>query len=168
MTSSQLIAEHLNALHATRRAYIECEASDKLRRALLKKTRTSTVHNYHTGDQVYYKNRNSKRWHGPGVVIGGINKQVFVKHGGTFLRVNPCNLQHVNWRKAAESRDHSVNTRSEQSKQESPMEDDDDDFEDWKDLSVREHESQGIDEHIDIPEQSEHDNVEDVTNDRKL
>ena len=173
VTSSQLIAEHLNALHAARRAYIECEASDKLRRALLKKTRTSTVHNYHTGDQVYYKNRNSKRWHGPGVVIGGINKQVFVKHGGTFLRVNPCNLQHVNWRRAAEPSGHSVNdTRSELSKQESPVEEDDDYFEDSKDLSAHEHESQGIDEHFDIPdenigipEQIEHDNVEDVTND---
>ena len=94
-TSSELIAEHLNAMHASRRAFIKAEASEKLRRALLKKTRMSTSYEYKTGDQVYYKRRNSRRWHGPGVVIGGINKQIFVKHGGTFLRVNPCHLQHV-------------------------------------------------------------------------
>ena len=94
-TSSELIAEHLNAMHASRKAFIQAEASEKLRRAMLKKTRMSTSYEYETGDQVYYKRRNSKKWHGPGVVIGGINKQIFVKHGGTFLRVNPCHLQHV-------------------------------------------------------------------------
>ena len=95
VTSSKLIAQHLNAMHTARAAFIQAEASEKLRRALMKKTRTSTIHSYKTGDEVYYKRRDSKRWHGPGIVIGGINKQVFVKHGGTFLRVNPCHLQHV-------------------------------------------------------------------------
>ena len=95
VTSSQLISEHLNAMHASRKAFIQCEASDKLKRALLKKTRTATIHEFKTGNEVYYKKKDSRRWHGPGIVIGGINKQVFVKHGGSFLRVNPCNLQHV-------------------------------------------------------------------------
>ena len=94
-TSSELIAEHLNAMHVARKSYIQAEASEKLRRALQKKTRTATVHTYKTGEEVYYKRNNSKRWHGPGIVIGGINKQVFVKHGGSVLRVNPCHLQHV-------------------------------------------------------------------------
>ncbi|GAB1599884.1 hypothetical protein Ahia01_000265900 [Argonauta hians] len=95
VTSSKLIAQHLNAMHTARAAFIQAEASEKLRRALMKKTRMSTVHSYKTGDEVYYKRKDSRRWHGPGIVIGGINKQVFVKHGGTFLRINPCHLQHV-------------------------------------------------------------------------
>ncbi|GAB1610627.1 hypothetical protein Ahia01_001349000 [Argonauta hians] len=95
VTSSKLIAQHLNAMHTARAAFIQAEASEKLRRALMKKTRMSTVHSYKTGHEVYYKRKDSRRWHGPGIVIGGINKQVFVKHGGTFLRINPCHLQHV-------------------------------------------------------------------------
>ena len=30
---------------------------------------------------------------GPGIVIGRDNHQVFVKHGGTYVRVNPCQLR---------------------------------------------------------------------------
>ncbi|GAB1599991.1 hypothetical protein Ahia01_000276600 [Argonauta hians] len=95
VTSSKLIAQHLNAMHTARAAFIQAEASEKLRRSLMKKIRMSTVHSYKTGDEVYYRRKDSRRWHGPGIVIGGINKQVFVKHGGTFLRINPCHLQHV-------------------------------------------------------------------------
>ena len=59
------------------------------------KTRNATGLVYNTGDKVYYKKKNSKRWHGPAIVIGRTNKQVFVKHGGTYLRVNPCNVRMV-------------------------------------------------------------------------
>ena len=98
VSSSQLIADHLNAMHAARKSFIENEASEKLRRALVKQTRTATSKIYHNGDKVFYRKRDSLRWHGPGIVIGAINKQVFVKHGGTFLRVNPCNLRLVLYR----------------------------------------------------------------------
>ena len=95
-TSSEVISEHLNALHAARKAFIENEASDKLRRALQRQTRTSTTLIFDCGDKVYYKRRNNDCWHGPGVVIGKDSNQAFVKHGGEYFRVSPVHMQHVN------------------------------------------------------------------------
>ena len=62
-TSSQLIASHLNAMHASRKAFVECEASEKLRRALRSKTRSATTKNYHNGNKVLYKREKDSRWH---------------------------------------------------------------------------------------------------------
>ena len=45
---------------------------------------------------VYYKRRQSDKWRGPGSIIGKEKHQVFVKHDGLYLRVNPCHLRHVN------------------------------------------------------------------------
>ena len=92
-TSSKLIASSLNPLHSARRRFIETEADEKLRRAL-KQTTTAISFQYQAGNQIYYKKDDSQYWKGPGTVIG-YDKQVFVRHGGTYLRVNPCNLQHV-------------------------------------------------------------------------
>ena len=61
ITSSQLIASHLNAMHSSRKAFVECEASDKLRRALKSKTRSSTTKNFHNGDRVLYKREKDVR-----------------------------------------------------------------------------------------------------------
>ena len=96
VTSSELVASHLNALHTARRRFIETEEDEKLHRALKRKTRTATSLKYQTGDQVYYKKKDSSYWKGPGMVIGYYNKQVFVRHGGTYIRVSPCNLELVN------------------------------------------------------------------------
>ena len=41
---------------------------------------------------VYYKRNDSNVWRGPGVVIGRDGKQVLVKHGGVYIRVNVCRL----------------------------------------------------------------------------
>ena len=41
-TSSEIIANHLNTMHATCKAFIEAEASEKLRGAIKAKTRVST------------------------------------------------------------------------------------------------------------------------------
>ena len=45
---------------------------------------------------LYITNRDSNYWEGPGIVIGHDNKQVIVKHGGSFVRVHPCSLRKVN------------------------------------------------------------------------
>ena len=94
-TSSEVIACHLNVLHSARRRFIETEADDKLRPALRHKTRTTISFQYQTGDQVYYKKGDSRYWKGQGTVIGYDDKQVFVRHGGSYLRINPCNLQQI-------------------------------------------------------------------------
>ena len=53
---------------------------------------------YNQGDKVFYKRVNSKEWKGPAEVIGKDDHQVFVKHGGIFVRINPYSLPLVNAR----------------------------------------------------------------------
>ena len=92
---SELIAQHLNAMHSARKAFISCESSEKLRRAIRHKTRDIMKIIYKSGDTVYYRKNDCSYWKEPGKVIGMGNKQVFVRHGGTYLRVHPCNLRLV-------------------------------------------------------------------------
>ena len=54
-TSSEIIANYLNAMHAARVAFIKSEACEKLRRAIRAKTRTATSLIYEPGDIVYFK-----------------------------------------------------------------------------------------------------------------
>ena len=51
-TTSQLIADHLNALHVARQAFIQSEASKKLKTALQRQTRTATSKMFAIGDHV--------------------------------------------------------------------------------------------------------------------
>ena len=77
----------------SRKAFIECETNEKLRRAIKSKLRPTTSLIYEFGNEVYYKRNDSNQWKGPGTVIGKENKQVIVKHGGQIIRVHPCKLQ---------------------------------------------------------------------------
>ena len=82
------------------------------------KTRTAISFQHQTGDQVYlyYKKDDSQYQKGPGTVTGYDNKQVFVRLGETYLRVNPCNLRHVKETKEAVSQsevvDNANNTKT--------------------------------------------------------
>ena len=62
VTSSYLIANHLNALHKAREHVIKVEASEKLRRAMRSKTRTHSNIQYLPKDKVYFKREDEKRW----------------------------------------------------------------------------------------------------------
>ena len=83
---SEIITNHLNTMHAAHKAFIEAEASEKLRRAIKAKT-VSTGIIYQPGDIVYYKRNDSDQWKGPGTVLGRENKQIIVKHGGVYIKV---------------------------------------------------------------------------------
>ena len=95
VSSSDIVADNLNAMRNARKAYVECESSEKLRRALRHQIRPANAQKYKNGDLVYYKRNESVRWMGPGIVIGWEAKQILVKHGGTYVRVHPCRLMHV-------------------------------------------------------------------------
>ena len=77
-TSSEIIANHLNAMHAARKVFIEAEASEKLRRAIKAKTRVSTGIIYQPGYIVYYKRNDSSQWKGPVTVLAHENKQILM------------------------------------------------------------------------------------------
>ena len=94
-TRSEEVARHLNVKLAARKAFVECEASDKIRRALRHNVRESTTMIYESGDKVYYRRMKSDCWRGPATVIGKDAHQVIVNHGGHLVRVHPVSLRHV-------------------------------------------------------------------------
>jgi transposase InsO family protein/G:T-mismatch repair DNA endonuclease (very short patch repair protein) len=93
-TASETVAIHLNALHSGRKAFIESESCDKIRRALRSNIRTK-LEKYESGDKVYYKREDSNQWKGPGIVIGQDKQVVFVRHGGYYVRVSTNRLMKV-------------------------------------------------------------------------
>jgi transposase InsO family protein len=94
-SSSQVVADNLNAMHSARIDFLKNESNEKIRRALLHQVRTTDVADLVNGDNVYYKRKDRKEWHGPGVVIGQDGKQILVRHGGIYVRVHECRLQHA-------------------------------------------------------------------------
>ena len=94
-TQSEEVARHLNAMHGARRAFVESEASTKIRRALRHNVREATTMTFEPGNRVYYKRIDSDYWRGPAVVIGKDSHQVILKHGGLFVRAHPTSLQKI-------------------------------------------------------------------------
>ena len=86
----------MNAIHSARRAFICAESSEKIKRALTKKTRTATSLVFENGQSVYYKRKGEPAWKGPGTVIGKDGSVIFVKHGGIVVRVHPSSMRHEN------------------------------------------------------------------------
>ena len=95
-TSSDYIMKNLNALHSARQAFIQQESSEKLRRALNRKTRGYSNQSFQINDNVYYHRNKSKKWHGPAKVLGKDGQQHLLKHGGVYIRVHPCRMQLCN------------------------------------------------------------------------
>ena len=92
VSNSKIVADNLNAMHAARKGFKECEASEKLRRAVRHQVRTSITDLYKNGDFDLYKRNESDGWLGPGAIIGWEHKQVQVKHRATYVRVHPSRL----------------------------------------------------------------------------
>jgi hypothetical protein len=92
VTPSKLISEHLSALNASREAFVQSEASAKLKKAIHHQTRTVTNKVYKIGDEVLYKRPGQKEWHGPGTIFGVDGSVTLVRHGGATVSVHPCDL----------------------------------------------------------------------------
>lgn len=93
-TKSEWVAKHISALHTARKAFTEAECSERIRRALKKQLRHNDE-KYELGDKVFYKRVDCPEWKGPGVVIGQDGAVVFVRHGGTCVRVHQLRLRKV-------------------------------------------------------------------------
>ena len=94
--ATKMIKDNLEALHKAREAFIASEHSERIRRALAHNIRTSGDVKYITGDQVYYKRKDSSEWKGPGNVLGQDGQQILIKHGSYYVRVHPCRVKLVN------------------------------------------------------------------------
>lgn len=86
-TSSEIFAQHFNALQAARKAFTESENSERVRKALMRKVCTS-ITDYDNGDIVWYKRERDGQWKGPAKVIFQDGKVVWVRHGASAVRVS--------------------------------------------------------------------------------
>lgn len=93
--SNITVERNLAAMRSAREAFIQCESSEKIKRALKGNVRSCNDARFQNGDRVFYKRNDSGKWRGPGSVIGQENKQVLVKHGSEYVRVHTCRLIHT-------------------------------------------------------------------------
>ena len=93
-TSSEMVTQHLNALYGARKAFIQTEANERIRKALRNKVRASEQV-FENGDRVFYKRKGKERWLGPEKVVFQDGNVVFVRHGAAFVRVSSNRLQKV-------------------------------------------------------------------------
>ena len=95
-TISSVFGTHLNALYAARKAFVQAESSEKIRRALRHQVRSSGMV-YSNGDSVYFKRDNCNEWRGPGVVLAQDGKIVLIRHGNTLVRVHVSKVSSINY-----------------------------------------------------------------------
>ena len=76
-------------MHNARQAFTKSESSENISRALCHNLRSYKDAVFVTGDSVYYKRNDSKRWKEHGKVIGVDGQQILVKHGNTYIRCHP-------------------------------------------------------------------------------
>ena len=91
-SDSAIVRDNLNALHASRKTFIEYESNERLTRALPHNVRSTDLEDLQNGEEVFYKRMDSREWRGPGTVIGRDGKQVLVKHGRVYVRAHMCRL----------------------------------------------------------------------------
>ena len=89
---SKIVASNLRSMHEARKAFIKSESSEKISRAFRHNLRSYKDAIFTTGDDVYYKKNDSKRWKGPGKVIGVGGQQILVKHGSFYVRCHPSHV----------------------------------------------------------------------------
>ena len=92
VTASDMVLRNLSAQHVARQGFIRFESDDKIKRALRSNIRSTNSDDVVRGDEVFYKRIDSNRWHGPGDVMFRAGKVIFVRHGGSYVRVHECRL----------------------------------------------------------------------------
>ena len=92
-TQSEVVARNRQANHEVRKAFVECESSEKIRRAQRYNARNTSTLEFQPREKVYYKRKDSDYWRGPSEVIGKDSNQIILKHGGLFVRTHPVSLK---------------------------------------------------------------------------
>ena len=91
ITKSKTLANHINAMHAAREAFIEAESSSRLKKALKSKV-FPRGEDLEEGDWIYYKKDSIKSsgrvWRGPSQVVATNGKKLFIDQGARLGTVN--------------------------------------------------------------------------------
>ena len=82
---SKSVAEHINALHAAREAFIKCEADKVLKQALKSRIYTQGQ-DISVGDWIYFKNL--RKWEGPVKITTRDGKLLYAVRNGRLLTIN--------------------------------------------------------------------------------
>ena len=82
---SKAVADHINALHSAREAFIKCESDRVLKQALKSRIYTQGQ-NISPGDWIYFKNK--KKWEGPVKVTTKDGKLLYAIRKGRLLTIN--------------------------------------------------------------------------------
>ena len=146
---SKIVEDNLKIMHAARREYLRSESSSKIRRAINNNIRTTGDIKFINGDRVYYKRNDSKRWHGPGYVIGQDGQHVLVRHQSTWIRVHPCRLLMVNKESQGQETkkaEHDQKTSKVNESRKIPQEDESLEYEPYENLEHENNEYEGEDE----------------------
>jgi hypothetical protein len=85
---------HIAAFHQSRKAFMESECSERIRRALRKQTRPASE-KYIMDDKIFYERPDNTEWKGPATVIGQDGVVVIARHGGVIVRVDTCRMRKV-------------------------------------------------------------------------
>ena len=93
-TTSKTVADHITAYYAAKKAFVESECSERIRRALRHNVR-SVEDVYKTGQKVYYFRDGRKYWRGPATVIGFDGCVVIIKHQDSVYRLAASRVKHV-------------------------------------------------------------------------
>ena len=95
LTSSKVVAEHLNAMWEARKTFVELQNSDKLKlRAFRERIHPSSTQKFVPGDEVYWK-REGENFKGPATVVGQLNNQVLIRNFGRVVKINPNRVKLV-------------------------------------------------------------------------
>lgn len=92
MDAEGMVARQLGAMREAREAFMKAESAEKIRRALRHNIRPSARNVFVLGDTVYYKRNDSRKWRGPGTVIGKESATILIKHGAQYVRVHVCRV----------------------------------------------------------------------------
>ena len=93
-TSSRVVAEHLNAMHTSRKAFMEVQNSDILKRAFKQRIYQDTTAKFVPGDEVYWK-REEGNFVGPATVVGQLGNQVLIWNFGRVVKINPSRVKMI-------------------------------------------------------------------------
>ena len=83
--SSEVFRKHLQIINDAKKAFVDGQNSEKIKRALAHRVRI-TDHPLRHGDVVFYKRPNEDRWLGPATVEFQTSSLVFLRHGGFIVR----------------------------------------------------------------------------------
>lgn len=83
------LALNIASLHSTKQAFIACESSETIKRALRNKISPLGEY-YNINEEVYYKREKSKKCKGPATVLTKDGPVLFLRHGTKFVKAHIC------------------------------------------------------------------------------